>query len=374
MPAAARQPPGHPAQAGRAARPLSPSPAAPAAPTALHAALARAALSRGGGPASPTRATDAADAEPLHLPQLLAPTAPAAPAPPRAVRRTGLGDKKAALQQSQRPRHAPRTAPAEPLGHGKNTANTANATNALVPVTHLTTKPPQRRNTATPRRSPQGTGERITQLQDLAAVSRRLREEQVQREAEDKARREAAARREAERHLFSRSVGAVTALRNPNVARLRHRKPPPLPVQHWLDEERVMLESISDDFDVSTLLDTDDQLSYRRPGIGVEVTQRLRSGHWSIQRQLDLHGLRVDEAREALGEFIRRAHKVGIRCVRVVHGKGLGSPGKTPVLKSRVQRWLVQKNEVLVFVQARPMDGGAGALIVLLQPVLRKNS
>lgn len=205
-------------------------------------------------------------------------------------------------------------------------------------------------------------------------MARRLREDQERSEAEEKARREAAARAEAERHLFSRSVGPVTPLRNPNVARLRKHLPPPLPVQHWLDEERVLLESISDDFDVSTLLDTDDQLSFRRPGIGVEVTRRLRSGHWSIQRQLDLHGLRVDEAREALGEFIRHAHKTGLRCVRVVHGKGLGSPGKSPVLKGRVQRWLVQKNEVLAFVQARPMDGGAGALVVLLQPVLHKNS
>lgn len=200
-------------------------------------------------------------------------------------------------------------------------------------------------------------------------MARRLREAQERAEADDKARREAAARQEAERHLFSRSVGTVTPLRNPNLARLRRHQPPPLPVQHWLDEERVLLESISDDFDVSTLLDTDDQLSFRRPGVGVEVTQRLRSGHWSIQRQLDLHGLRVDEAREALGDFIRHAHKTGLRCLRVVHGKGLGSPGKSPVLKSRVQRWLVQKSEVLAFVQARPIDGGAGALVVLLQPV-----
>ena len=238
------------------------------------------------------------------------------------------------------------------------------------PTAAVSPAPPRRRAPPAPRRA----GERITQLQDLATVARSLREEQERREAEDKARREAAARAEAERHLFSRSVGPVTPLRNSNVARLRRHLPPPLPVQHWLDEERVLLESISDDFDVSTLLDTDDQLSFRRPGIGVEVTRRLRSGHWSIQRHLDLHGLRVDDAREALGEFIRHAHKIGLRCVRVVHGKGLGSPGKSPVLKGRVQRWLVQKNEVLAFVQARPMDGGAGALVVLLQPVLRKNS
>jgi DNA-nicking Smr family endonuclease len=69
-----------------------------------------------------------------------------------------------------------------------------------------------------------------------------------------------------------------------------------------------------------------------------------------------------------LANFLREAKKRGERCVRVVHGKGLGSPGKTPVLKSRVLSWLMQKNEVLAYVQAKPADGGAGALLVLLQP------
>ena len=234
-----------------------------------------------------------------------------------------------------------------------------------------------------PRSAPAGTGARasspwrhsgprITDLHDLGAVARQLREEQARLEAQAKERRAAAARREAEHQLFSRAVGAITPLRTRERLHLSDPPPLPLPVQHWLDEERVLRESISDDFDVSTLLDTDDQLSFRRPGVGVDVTLRLRAGHWSIQRQLDLHGLRVDEAREALGEFVRQAHKAGLRCLRIVHGKGLGSPGKSPVLNSRVQRWLVQKSEVLAFVQARPMDGGAGALVVLLQPMLQK--
>jgi DNA-nicking Smr family endonuclease len=232
--------------------------------------------------------------------------------------------------------------------------------------------------TAAPRRraapAPRRTGQRIADLQELATVARQLREQHEREQAEEQARREAAARQEAENQFFSRSVGPITPLRVRNLARLQQRLPQPLPLQHWLDEERVLLESISDDFDVSTLLDTDDALSYRRPGIGVQVTQRLRSGYWSIQGQLDLHGLRVDEAREALGQFVRQSHRNGLRCVRVVHGKGLGSPGKSPVLKGRVQRWLVQKNEVLAFVQARPIDGGAGALLVLLQPAGPRHS
>jgi DNA-nicking Smr family endonuclease len=96
------------------------------------------------------------------------------------------------------------------------------------------------------------------------------------------------------------------------------------------------------------------------------VVRKLRRGGWRIQGQLDLHGLRREDAREALAGFIREAHKAGWRCVRVVHGKGLGSPGKTPVLKGRVHSWLVQKKEVIAFAQARPAEGGAGALMVLL--------
>lgn len=214
--------------------------------------------------------------------------------------------------------------------------------------------------------------ERFQSLAALGKLARQLREQRALAAAQEQAARAAALQRETERHLFARSVGAVTRLKNRNLARPAHPLPEPLPKQHWLDEERVLIEAMSDEFDVSTLLDADDQMSFRRPGIGTDVTTRLRAGHWAIQRQLDLHGLRVDEAREALGQFIRNARKGGLRCVRVVHGKGLGSPGRSPVLKSRVQRWLVQKREVLAFVQARPMDGGAGALLVLLQPVARQ--
>ena len=139
-------------------------------------------------------------------------------------------------------------------------------------------------------------------------------------------------------------------------------------MQQQLDEQRVLLEAISDEFDATTLLDVDDALSFRRPGIGTDVTRKLRKGDWSIQREIDLHGLRREDAREALAAFIRLAVRDGVRCIRVVHGKGLGSPGKTPVLKSKVQGWLVQKNEVLAFVQARADEGGAGALVVLLKP------
>ena len=172
----------------------------------------------------------------------------------------------------------------------------------------------------------------------------------------------------AQKNLFENAVGKVQRLPDPGVADMSPERPPPHPLQHQRDEAAALRESMSDEFDISSLLDTDAQLSFRRPGVGADVTQKLRKGKWSIQRQVDLHGLRSDAAREALGSFIRESHQQGIRCVRVIHGKGLGSPGKTPVLKDKVHRWLVQKAEVVAFVQAPPMQGGAGALVVLLQP------
>ncbi|MEY4100332.1 MAG: hypothetical protein RL300_1503 [Pseudomonadota bacterium] len=201
---------------------------------------------------------------------------------------------------------------------------------------------------------------------DLKVVKRAIAEQAQQRVLQASQEAKAAQQAASDKDLFIRAAGAVKPL--PDKRKVHHKPEPkmPLAMQYQRDEKAVLKEAISDEFDVSTLLETDEHLSFRRPGIGVDVTRKLRRGDWSIQRQLDLHGLRRDDAREALGLFIREAHKQGIRCVRVVHGKGLGSPGKAPVLKSRVHSWLVQKNEVLAFVQAKPADGGAGALVVLL--------
>jgi DNA-nicking Smr family endonuclease len=128
-------------------------------------------------------------------------------------------------------------------------------------------------------------------------------------------------------------------------------------------------EAWSDAVDVESLLHTDDGLSFRRPGIGADVLARLRRGHWTIQGEIDLHGLRRDEARNALTEFLATAARRGWRCLRVVHGKGLGSPGREPVLKAKVQRWLAQSARVIAFTQASGPQGGAGALVVLLAGV-----
>ena len=205
-------------------------------------------------------------------------------------------------------------------------------------------------------------------LAELGAIKKHIEEQD--RIAREKAAAQALAQKklEAERNLFQRAAGKVQPLASKG--RVHHPPEPVAPVaaQRQLDDQRVLKESISDEFDVSTLLETDEALSYRRPGVGIDVARKLRRGEWSIQSEIDLHGFRIEEAREALAAFLREAVRQGLRCVRVVHGKGLGSPGKTPVLKGKVHGWLVQKNEVLAFVQARGDEGGAGAVIVLLRP------
>lgn len=208
--------------------------------------------------------------------------------------------------------------------------------------------------------------DRLRSLQDLQTLHRELK---LRQRAEDERReREAALARlrEQEARVFELTVGPVVPLPDSNRAILRHGRPEPEPRQRELDEQRAWQQALSDDFDVDSLLETDETLSFRRPEISAESVRKLRRGHWALQAQIDLHGLRRDQAREALGQFIHDSARRGLRCVRVVHGKGNGSPGREPVLKARVRRWLVQKQEVLAFVQARASDGGAGALMVLL--------
>lgn len=138
------------------------------------------------------------------------------------------------------------------------------------------------------------------------------------------------------------------------------------------DDAAVLRESLSDQFDVDGMLEEDPTVAYARPGVGPDVVRKLRKRHWPVQDELDLHGLTRDAARDAVGDFLRRAARRGVRCVRIIHGKGYGSAGGEPVLRSMVHSWLVQmeKDEVVAFCVAGKKDGGHGALIVLLKAAL----
>lgn len=214
---------------------------------------------------------------------------------------------------------------------------------------------------------------KLRSLADLAHLRETLRRRE--REAAERAAAERAAAREADRvrRLFADTVGTVTPLPAAlvNTAAATLPRPAPEPRQREADERSAFREAMSDEVDIESLLLTDDGLSFRRDGVGEDVVTRLRRGHWAIQGELDLHGLRRDEARDSLAAFVRRAAQSGQRCLRVVHGKGHGSPGRQPVLKAKVQKWLGQSDAVIAFTQASGPQGGAGALIVLLAGQVR---
>lgn len=205
--------------------------------------------------------------------------------------------------------------------------------------------------------------ELATHWKSLRAAGARAQREASERAAHDRDRQR---RQQAQHDLFARSVGPVFPLRDRGLAEIARPRPAPHPRQRELDEQAAVRESMSDEVNLESLLLTDDGLSFRRPGIGPEVVTKLRRGHWALQGQIDLHGLNRDEAREALAGYLRECQRRGMRCLRVVHGKGHGSPGRQPVLKSKVQRWLAQSTEVIAFAQASGPQGGAGALVVLL--------
>ena len=208
----------------------------------------------------------------------------------------------------------------------------------------------------------------IHRLEDLTALRDALEREAADRARHERDAREEAARAEREANVFRDAVGAVAPLKVGARAQHPRERPAPIAHQHRRDEAAALAESISDELDSDAVLDADEQASWRREGIAPDVARKLRRGHWIIQSELDLHGARVGEAREMLGDFLRDAIKHRQRCVRVIHGKGHGSIGKQPVLKGKVRGWLMQKDEVLAFCQARECDGGGGALIVLLRP------
>jgi DNA-nicking Smr family endonuclease len=142
--------------------------------------------------------------------------------------------------------------------------------------------------------------------------------------------------------------------------------PPPAPRARFrrADERAVLDESLHGD---GPALEVGEELNFRRPQIPARVLKDLRRGRYSIQDELDLHGLTATDARRLLLEFMQDAIASGRRCVRIIHGKGLRSGPGGPVLKSKLNRWLPQWDEVLAFTTAPARDGGTGALYVLLR-------
>jgi len=162
---------------------------------------------------------------------------------------------------------------------------------------------------------------------------------------------------------------AVKGARPLNAKRVLHKAPAPKPIpkQFIRDERQALADSLSDGYIPAHELESGEELLYVRDGHSPSILSKLRRGHWVVQAAIDLHGLVADEARVYVAEFLSDCRKRGIRCVRIIHGKGLGSRNREPVLKHKLRNWLMQKDEVIAYAQARPQDGGSGAVIVLLK-------
>jgi DNA-nicking Smr family endonuclease len=169
-----------------------------------------------------------------------------------------------------------------------------------------------------------------------------------------------------EADIFREAVSDAQPLPDPGKIHPPAPRAKPYPKQSRHSEHESLVDSLSDHVPWEQA-ETGDELCFVRPGLTRQTLRKLKRGHWAIQEELDLHGMVSDEARMNLVTFLAECRMRDARCVRVIHGKGLSSKNREPVLKFKVRNWLMQRDDVLAFCQARPMDGGSGAVIVLLK-------
>ena len=169
--------------------------------------------------------------------------------------------------------------------------------------------------------------------------------------------------------LFKKVIGEVKPIKRKDMVDTYSQMPKPKPVAKKFleDEKKVLTDSISDNFESIDYFLARDELFYIKKNHSPDIVKKLRNGSWVVEDSIDLHGLTSDEAKVELVEFISYCKQRGIRCIRIIHGKGYNSKNKEPVLKNKVKKWLIQKQEVICFVQAPNHDGGGGALITLLE-------
>ncbi len=166
--------------------------------------------------------------------------------------------------------------------------------------------------------------------------------------------------------LFRRTMSDAKPLQSEERASHEPKKPKPRARFTRADERAVIDESMRANID-ELEEDNAEFLRFHRPSVGRRTMRMLSRGNYSVQDEIDLHGMTQDEAHERLKAFIERSATSGKLCVRVVHGKGLGSGLRGPVLKRSVNRWLRRWDTVLAFVSTPAVDGGTGAVYVLLR-------
>lgn len=165
--------------------------------------------------------------------------------------------------------------------------------------------------------------------------------------------------------LFRQAVGDVRSVDNDRVE--PENRPTRSAVRPAEEDDRSVMQSLLDELSEWDLLETGEHLSYTQPGVQRTVLRKLKNGRYSIQSEIDLHGLTVKQARQELADFLQAAQERRHLCVRVIHGKGRKTSERSPRLKPAVNQWLQRNSQVLAFCSARMNDGGTGAVYVLLK-------
>ncbi len=163
---------------------------------------------------------------------------------------------------------------------------------------------------------------------------------------------------------FRRAVADAEPLA-PSRRVVHKKRTAPVARQRLADERAALAESLGP-VSLDDAIESGDELSYLREGLRRDVLRKLRRGHWVVQDELDLHGMNRHLALESTTDFLKHAQKRRLRCVRIVHGKGLGSRHREPVLKGLLRKWLLREG-VLAFSQAPAAQGGSGAVLVRLR-------
>jgi DNA-nicking Smr family endonuclease len=173
-----------------------------------------------------------------------------------------------------------------------------------------------------------------------------------------------AKRNDPDAELFRDAMRDVKPIPQRTRAPAGRRKPPARARFTAADRAAVLVESLQGlDGEIT---DTGDEITFRRTGVQDDILRKLKRGEYRVEDVCDLHGLRVDEAKQALRQFLAEALAQHRRCVRIIHGKGKGSGPKGPVIKTAVNMILRKTAPVLAFTSARRVDGGTGAINVLL--------
>ncbi len=173
-------------------------------------------------------------------------------------------------------------------------------------------------------------------------------------------------KRSEDSELFREAMRGVKPIAHRSRAAVEKRKPPARATFTAADRAMVLVESLQG-LDDGEIKDSGDEIAFHREGVQTSVLRKLKRGEYRIESVCDLHGLRVDEAKQALREFLAESLARKLRCVRVIHGKGKGSGPRGPVIKTAVNMILRKTAPVLAFTSARRVDGGTGAINVLLK-------